>query len=304
MSASDTSSIRWVAVQRNPKSGSGRQRALLVDLIRGLRRRGLRPCVFKDRQRLADRVGDPRRRAGLVCIVAAGGDGTVADVFNRFPGVPIAILPMGTENLLARYLKIPASGDEVARLIAAGSLRKFDLGLLGTRRFALMVSAGVDADVVRLTHAARQGHISHATYIQPILESLRTYDYPPMRVVVDDAPSPYSARLAVIMNIPAYALGLPVAREARGDDGRLDLRLFERGSAFQMVRYLCNLALGTHERLPDVISLTASRVRIDADRSVPLQADGDPAGFTPAEISLLPGALEVYAPEGSRGHAC
>jgi diacylglycerol kinase family enzyme len=296
MAASDTSLPRWVAVQRNPKSGSGRQRALLVDLVRGLRQRGLRPRVFKDRQRLADRVADPARRGGLVCIVAAGGDGTVSDVFNRFPGIPIAILPMGTENLLARYLKIPASGQEVARLIEAGSLRRFDLGLLGTRRFALMVSAGLDADVVRRTHAARQGHISHATYLQPILESLRMYDYPPLRVRVDDALSTHPARLAVVTNIPAYALGLPVARTARGDDGRLDLRLFERGSAFQMVRYLCNLALGTHERLSDVISLTACRVRIEADRSVPLQADGDPAGFTPAEISLLPGALEVFAP--------
>ncbi|HTI51049.1 MAG TPA: diacylglycerol kinase family protein [Planctomycetaceae bacterium] len=296
MGGTATTGQTWVAIQRNPKSGSGTQRQMLVDLVRTLRALRLRPRVFKDRERLQRRVHDPRWRDGLRCIVAAGGDGTVADVFNRFPGIPVAVLPMGTENLLARHLGIPSSGADVARLIAADSRCRFDLGLVGNRRFALMVSAGFDAEVVRNTHAAREGHISHATYIQPILESLRNYEHPPLRITVDEVLVPQTARLAVIVNIPAYALGLPVARTARGDDGRLDLRLFEQGSAFQMIRYLCNLALGTHERLPDVISLTGSRLRIDSDVPVPLQADGDPIGFTPIEISVLPGALEVFAP--------
>lgn len=295
---------RWVAIQRNPAAGSGLQRALLGDLVRGLRRAGFRVRMFKDRARLRKWVSAHEQTGDLVCLVAAGGDGTVADVFNRFPGVPVAILPMGTENLLARYLNVPASGSAVAELIATDSKRKFDLGLLGTRRFALMVSAGFDAEVVRRVHAARRGHISHTTYIQPILDSLRSYDHPELRLTVDGASSPQIARLAVVVNIPAYALGLPVAQSAVGDDGQLDLRLFEQGSAFQMIWYLCNLALGTHERLPDVISRPARRVRIESDRPVPLQADGDPAGFTPADISVLPGALQVYCPAGeSEGSA-
>jgi diacylglycerol kinase family enzyme len=159
-----------------------------------------------------------------------------------------------------------------------------------------MASVGFDAEVVRRVHEARAGHISHASYFQPILESLRTYDYPRLRVWIDDAPGPTEACLIEVVNLPAYALGLPVARSARGDDGRLDLRLFEQGSAFQMMRYLCNVALGTHETLPDVKSLTARRVRIESDRPAPVQADGDPAGSTPVEINVLPGALQVFAP--------
>lgn len=286
----------WVAVLRNPRSGSGARRALLLDFIRSARRLGLNVRMFKDRDRMQDSIARAEGRQPVHCIVAAGGDGTVADVINRFPLVPIAILPMGTENLLARYLQVPASGSEVARLIAVESRRRFDLGQAGTRRFALMVSAGFDADVVRRIHASRRGNISHSSYIQPILDSLRSFEYPPLRIEVDGALVSAEARLAMVVNIPAYALGLPVARSARGDDGRLDVRLFGQGSAFQMVRYFCNLALGTHERLPDVMSLTGRRVRIDSERPVPLQADGDPAGFTPVEISLLPGALDVYAP--------
>ena len=76
----------------------------------------------------------------------------------------------------------------------------------------------------------------------------------------------------------------------------LDLRLFRQGSAFQMIRYLCNLALGIHETLPDVQSLSGRQVSIESDLPVPIQLDGDAAGFTPAEISVLPGALEVLVP--------
>lgn len=286
----------FVAIQRNPRSGRGRHRELLLELVRSLQSRGLTPRVFKDRERLRRWVGDPAHRERLRCIVGAGGDGTVSDVFNRFPGIPIAILPLGTENLVARYLGIPRSGAGVARLIAEGSCRRFDLGLAGERRFALMVSAGFDADVIHRLHAVRTGPISHATYVQPILESLRKYEHPPLRVTVDDAPV-RNARLAIVVNIPAYAFRLPVARQARGDDGQLDLRLFERGSAFQMLRYSGNLAVGRHESLPDVVSLTGRRVRLESERPVPVQADGDPVGMTPVEISLLPGALDVYAPQ-------
>jgi len=230
------------------------------------------------------------------CIVAAGGDGTMGDVINRHPGVRIALLPLGTENLLARYLEVPRSGQAVARMIAAGSVRVLDLCRVGDRRFALMASIGFDADVIQRLHKSRRGNISRLSYVQPILESVRRYEYPQFRLWVDDAPNPRIARLAVIMNLPIYALGLSVARCATGDDGTLDLRLFLRGSAFQMVRYLCNLALGTHERLWDVESLRGRRVRIESDVPVPIQVDGDSAGFTPAEIDVLPGALEIIVP--------
>jgi diacylglycerol kinase (ATP) len=289
---------RWVAIQRNPRSGRGTAAGRLRDLIRELRRRGFGVRSFRHRDHLSRWIAESEHRGQLVGLVAAGGDGTVADLFNRFPGVRLAILPMGTENLLSRYLGIPRSGIEVARMIDEGRIRRLDLGELGQRRFALMVSAGFDAAVVHSLHEARTGNISRASYFQPILDSLRKYDYPPMRIIVDGRPMTPPASLALVVNIPVYALGLPIAESACSDDGLLDVRLFERGSVFQTVRYLCNLALNRHERLPDVRSEVAKTVRIEAERPVPLQADGDPAGETPVDIRILPGALEVFVPAG------
>jgi diacylglycerol kinase (ATP) len=147
----------WVAIQRNPVSGAGAKRAEILALCKQLRRLGIRLRVFSRRERLAERLGRPDGRNGLICLVAAGGDGTVGDLINRFPDLPLTILPLGTENLLARHLGIPCNGQFVAEVIAQGITRRIDIGLLNGKRFTLMVSAGFDADVVHRTHGRRQG---------------------------------------------------------------------------------------------------------------------------------------------------
>ena len=97
----------------------------------------------------------------------------------------------------------------------------------------------------------------------------------------------------MVFNVPAYALQLPVARSARCDDGLFDVRVFQRGSTFHMLRYFGSLVLGTYERLPHVLDATGRRIRLDSDVPVPIQVDGDPAGWTPVEIRVLAAALEI-----------
>jgi diacylglycerol kinase (ATP) len=295
-------SAPWVAIQRNPTSGAGLQRAELLHLVSHLRRLGIRPRLYSRRERLQARLDIAEERQNLVCLVAAGGDGTVGDLVNRFAGLPLAVLPLGTENLLAGYLGIPSDGRFVAEMIAAGCSRSIDVGVVNGRRFLLMVTAGFDADIVHRVQARRRGHITKWNYLQPILESLRSYRYPKLRVSAEggDLPlgQPVSGRLVAVANLPAYAMGLPLAASAEAGDGLLDLRVFRRRSAFQMLRYLYKVALRQHEGLADVVSGRATQVRITCETPVPIQCDGDPAGFTPAEISILPGALTLIVPKG------
>jgi len=286
----------WVVIQRNPTSGTGWRRSLLVELVQELRRLGLRPRMFHNRSRCDRWLAVPEHQRQTLCLVAAGGDGTVDDLLNRHPGWPLAILPLGTENLLARGLGISPSGRDLAQLIAGGRQQTIDLGIAGVRRFALMASIGFDAEVIHRVHAGRTGTITHLSYLQPIWAALRTYQHPRLKVWLDDELQAREARLAVVVNYPMYALNLPMARAARADDGWLEVRLFQRGSAFQILRYFCTLVFGRHEQLADVISIRARRVRIECDDAAPVQLDGDPHGTTPVEIQIIPGALRVFAP--------
>ena len=72
----------------------------------------------------------------------------MAEVINRSPAAaPLAILPLGTENLLAKYIGQDPAPDAVAQTILAGQAVNLDAARAGTRIFTLMISAGVDAEV-------------------------------------------------------------------------------------------------------------------------------------------------------------
>lgn len=293
------SQTSWVAIQRNPKSGSGRQSRPIKDLISELKRLGFRPRLYSDRHELDAAVNVPEKRATLKGIVAAGGDGTLLDLMNRHPQIPIAILPLGTENLCAKYLSIPREGKFVARMIADGKTMCFDTGRIGSQRFMVMASAGFDAAVIHAVHEKRRGHVSRWTYLKPIAHCLASFRYPELRVYVDDNPQPVTGRLVVIANLPSYALGLKVAGNARADDGHLDARVMQYGSILHMFRYLGLIYYRWHDHVKDIVPLRGRRFRIESDEPVPMQIDGDPAGFTPAEISVDPNVGELFVPHSS-----
>ncbi len=295
----------WVAIQRNPRSGSGRRRRELVELCCTLRGHGLTPRLFSQREALDGRVQDSESREHLVAVVAAGGDGTVVDVVNRHPDLPLAVLPMGTENLLARFLGMPSSGRGLADIIAAGRTRKIDLGRANGQLFTLVASAGFDALVAHELAENRTGNITHLSYIQPIWKSLRTYRYPRMNVFLDQETEPVQGTVVMVSNLPAYGMKMKVGQTAVADDGQFVVTVLKRGSAFHMIRYAVKLLRGTHGLAADVQVVTASRVRIVAEDpvagTIPFQVDGDPAGTVPVEIECLPSSLEVFVPGEGQG---
>ncbi len=286
----------WVAIQRNRTSGAGRQFPPLVDLIRGLRQHGFIPRLFANRAHLDAAIAS--HRDTLIGIVAAGGDGTVLDLINRHPEVPIAVLPMGTENLLARYLGIPRRGGSfVARMIATGHTDRFDVGTINHSRFLIMASCGIDAAIIHHAHLARRGHITRRHYWTPILHTLQTWSYRPLRLFIDGTSQPIEGRLAIVANVPRYALHLPVTSRASPQDGQLDVRVFRHQSPFQLARDLTNVLLRGDREWSGVVHRLASRIRIESDQPLPVQADGDPAGTTPCDIGIDPAAARLFVPQ-------
>jgi diacylglycerol kinase (ATP) len=292
----------WVAIQRNPRSGSGKRRRALFDLASALKRHDLRPHIYSRRESLAARIKDPERKAALVAIVAAGGDGTIADIANRYPGVPACPFPLGTENLLAKYLGIPLDGEAAARIIAAGNRRRFDLGLAGdVTKFLIMGSVGFDAEVIRRLHENRQGNISHLSYASPICQTAIRYTFPKLIVKAEGQAEPIEGSLVVVSNFPAYAFKLPVNPDAEPDDGLLTIRVFEKPGLWEFAKYAARVVRRRHLDLPDVRVITTKAVTIESEIAAPIQIDGDPLGATLEKTSVrfecLPGELELLVPE-------
>lgn len=283
---------RLVAILANPRAGTGKSRRLVEGLVVALRHRGLHPIVCWQREELSDLLG--RCAAEDVrCVVAAGGDGTLLEVVNRAPHLPAALLPLGNENLVAEYCRIERSGPKLAEIITQGQMRRFDLGSANGRLFCLMASAGLDADVVHRVHRRRRGHINRLSYVVPMLQALQTYSYPPIEVEVLETGERLHGALVFVFNGPLYGLRIPIAPEARPDDGWLDLCVFERPGIVDLTRYLALLACRQRHYLPDFQHRRVRRVLLSAATPTPLQTDGDPAGSLPVTVEVLPGALTL-----------
>jgi diacylglycerol kinase family enzyme len=221
----------------------------------------------------------------------------VAAVVNESrAALPLAVLPLGNENLFARALGFTADAARLAEVIAGGRTQPVDLGSANGRLFSLMLGAGFDADVVHRFARARSrvvglGRASRGRYLAAILAALLGHRQAP--IVVEAAGRARAGAHALVVNVPAYALGLPILPTARPDDGLLDWILFERPGRRALVRYLAALPGARHLARRDVAHGRAHRLRITSAAPVPVHADGDPLGSTPVDVEVRPGALPV-----------
>src|SRR5262249_12011568 len=166
--------------------------------------------------------------------------------------LPAALLPLGNENLVAEFCRIPRCPQALADMIRAGQTRQLDLARANGRLFCLMASAGLDAEVVHRVHRRRRGHINRLSYVVPVLQALRNYSYPLLEATIEETGERLRGALVFVFNLPLYGLRLPIAAEAEPDDGLLDLCVFERPGVINLARYLAALAWRGCGRLPDV----------------------------------------------------
>jgi diacylglycerol kinase family enzyme len=219
-------------------------------------------------------------------------------------GVPILVYPTGTSNLLSGQLGVSTAPDLVVNTLKAGRLRHLDAARASGRLFLLMLSCGFDAEVVHKVHTLRkscpEGHITYWSYLKPILDSIRSYDYPEIRIhcVGPDGESqaPIATRWAFALNLPPYGWGISLAPRADGLDGLLDLVTFEHGSLWHGLLYAAAMQVGQHERLPDCRCQRVRRLRIESDRPVSYQLDGDPGGSLPVDVEVLPARATFLVP--------
>lgn len=284
----------------NRKAGSGRGREVVDQVVARLKPVGVHARLVTDFDMLRELSAELHASRSLRAVIAAGGDGTVGAALNAIPeGVPLAVLPMGTENLLGRYVRHTRIPERMVSLLTTGYVAPFDAAQAGDRLFAMMLSAGFDAEVVRRVHGCRKGNITHLAYAGPICSAIRQYSHPPMRVQWTDAQEQKHAvecRWTFALNMPRYAMQLPIAPGACGYDGLLDLCLFRHGSFLSGLRYLSYVMRGCHDGLADVSTARTARVRLEGvngDTPIPYQIDGDPGGFLPVEVSIAPARMPV-----------
>lgn len=295
-----------VLVVTNPSAGARSRDEAVTQLATCLSHRGLTPEIVTSLDTLDSLCSRYHAAGRLRAVVAAGGDGTVAEIVNRTAvDVPVTVYPLGTANLLAGYFELNRDPAALAQTLVEGVTIRLDAGSANGRVFLLMAGCGFDAQVVEKVHRKRNGqHITYWTYARPILETIRSYRYPLLRVYGETAEGEEwtaparSAKWAFLVNLPCYAGGLQFSPDAVGTDGLLDACTFGSGSLWHALRYLGYVVTRRHRGLSDYHSSHVRRARIESDEPVPYQLDGDPGGFLPLTIKVLPERFTLVAPLG------
>lgn len=287
---------RRVLVIYNPTAG-GRRRRRLEAVLRHLTDAG---CVVTVRPTTArgDAESFARQAASgdWDVVAAAGGDGTINEVINGLYGaaVALAVIPLGTANVLAAEIGVPTAPAAIARMIAEGAVRDIHLGVANGRLFSMMAGVGFDARVVAAISTRVKRVLGKGTYVLMFLTRLFEFSRGVYRVEVDG--ETHTAASVVIANGHFYAGRHTCAPRARLDEPQMYACLFLRPGPLRALRYAAGLLFGILDRLSDVIILPARRVTVDGPAGEPVQGDGDIIARMPLEIVLADQTLRLVTP--------
>jgi diacylglycerol kinase family enzyme len=291
---------RRVIIVTAPKAGTGFGREQIPRLISELNNRGILVNCTDSILELRHQIGDAVSQTAVddLTVVPAGGDGTLALICANVPkGTPIVPMPLGTENLLARYYGYSHLADRVVATILNGRSTYIDAGLANGRLFLVVASAGFDAEVVRGMHLTRRGHIRRIQYVSQILRALRRYSFPTINIEMDGvALASGVMRWAMLFNIPRYAASLKIEPEAIPNDGQLNLIGMRNGSVWSGLKYATGVYGGFHKRFKDVQCNSGATFSISSAGRVPYQLDGDYVGQLPMRIETLQDRVRLRIP--------
>jgi len=246
-------------------------------------------------------------RSGVDVVAVYGGDDTVTAAAAGLIGlgVPLAILPGGTANILSLDLGIPNRLDEAAALIAGDStLRPLDLGRVGDLYFSNRVSTGLLATMVINADREAKGRFGELAYALRGLEAaLGERENNVYTLIVDGLTVELEGVASFIANTGNLSLpGVSFSPNVRIDDGLLDVLVLRRvdvGTLVSIVASAANLdSIG--EELPH---WQGKEITVQADPPAPAAIDGEPLGETPVTATVEPSALNVIVPLGAEVQA-
>lgn len=293
--------ILRVLVIHNPEAGRRRSRRLEVVVAR-LRRLGAEVRVER-----TSASGDARRiaaaaacQSGPPLIAVAGGDGTINEVLNGVAGhdATIALVPLGTANVLAAEVGLPRNPRRIAALIASPDSRAIRVGEATTaqaaRRFSVIAGIGFDAAVVANVSLPLKKRFGRFAYVLQVFVELLRYGPARFRIVADGRA--YDCASAIIAKGRFYGGRVMVAPNASVDAGSFELVMFDTASRSAIVRCGLALLLGRLARRRDVSVVTARDIEVSGPAGTRFHVDGDPAGALPVRFTIADRPVHLKAP--------
>jgi diacylglycerol kinase (ATP) len=237
---------------------------------------------------------------GFDLVVAAGGDGTVSGVAAGLVNnqVPMAILPIGTGNALARELGISLNPEDALLLLVEGfDTRDIDGMWVKETLSVLGVGIGLTSLTMQETDRQQKRRFGLLAYIWNGLKQLGGIGLNRFEVEIDGEIRRVTASEVYISNsrvigVKPFNLG----PEVRPDDGVVQVCIFKARTAWDYLRTAAQLITGRRQEEIDCVG-ALKQIKVSASRPLPVQADGEVITSTPVELQVVPAAVRVVVPK-------
>jgi YegS/Rv2252/BmrU family lipid kinase len=260
----------------------------------------------------ATRFAREAAQRGRGLVIGCGGDGTVNEIVNGLArsNVPLAVLPAGTANVLAKELALPWDIPAAARLIPRGRVRRVALGFAqhqppdaDGRYFLCIAGAGVDGSMVYGVNSRLKRATGTLAYWMSGLSHFLSYPLVPFEITADG--QSFQAPQVIIGRTKHYGGPFQLTPGADLFSDQFEAAVFTTTNRFRYPAHMIAVWLARLGQQSDVHFVKTQRVlcRAAAGHTIYVELDGEPAGTLPMEFHVVPNALTLVVTENETAGA-
>ena len=292
--------LSFVHIIWNPVAGNGAARAVFVRVRELLARSG---ADFTDAMSEyaghAVELAKAAARAGHGRVIALGGDGTVREVASGLIGsdTPLALLPCGTGNDLARALRLPAEPEAALETALHGQIRAMDAATANGELFFNVAGFGFDVDVLRETEyfktRTKNGSLA---YLRGLLAAVKGLRLRRTHIRYEGGELERDVLLIAAGNGTHFGGGMNVTPRADPFDGLLDFCVIHDVTRAVLLTALLRFMKGRHLGMRFVTYFRARELTAVCEPGSDIEVDGEVMPGTPVTFRVLPGSIRVVVP--------
>ena len=264
---------------------------------------------IRETQKAGDAFSWASEAEGRDLVIASGGDGTIMEVMSGLVknklSIPLAQLPAGTANLLARALDIPIDTLGALELALTGAEVPMDVGYLPDheRYFALVAGVGWGAEMIDDASRALKDRFGFLAYVFTGVKNLFQLKRSFIELDIDGQRHTFRAHTVMIVNVGEIGEGvIKLGEGISPHDGQLNLAIAAPNTSSGLLRLAYRLATRQFHNYRDLHYFQGSKVKLTARPPLKLEIDGEVIGHTPLTAVIVPnGALLVVPPKYAEG---
>ena len=233
-------------------------------------------------------------------VVACGGDGTVNEVARGLvkTEIPIAVVPVGSGNGIARHFKIPSGISNAIQLIKKKKIAKMDVGVVNGHYFFGNMGCALESHFIRIYN--KNGSHGIWAYMIAFFNAIISFKYQKILIEYQKEIKQISPFIFLVSNTNQQGYNFSLTPQALSDDGKLDLFWIEKSSLIKKIKFMINTLFCKRPKSNNYnfVKLSTLKISLLDPGNFCIQIDGEylPVTSKNLEVEVIPKKLNVIIP--------